>query len=50
MLYNWEEGGGWMYNWDKKKLFWNALTENYLNISLLNIHTEFIIQDKFSLY
>ena len=36
--------------WDKKK-FWNALTENYFNSSLLTIHTEFVsVQDKFSLY
>ena len=35
---------------DKKK-FWNALTENYFNSSLLTIHTEFVrVQDKFSLY
>ena len=32
-------------------MFWNALTEDYFNISLLTIHTDFVsVQDKFSLY
>ena len=34
-----------------KNVFWNALTENYFNTSLLTIHTEFIsVEDKFALY
>ena len=32
-------------------MFWNALTANYFNTSLLTIHTEFVsVQDTFLLY